>query len=336
MQKNIWNALGFVCFSLALAIIVGCSAPLTIPPLASPAFTLSPSPSAPVPNTPALTAAIATGTPTIRRVLTSTREPTVPTPDYAATVLPLKTPQMLQVMDSPDGEWQARITVRACLAPLVAYDVGADVLYIKNMKTGEERIADEQVLWCDGVGAGGLKGLFWSENSRYFYYTRARMGVPDGCGYWKPPYSVYDTVANETRVLGSGELSPDNTLLAAWGRNELVIWNLNEGEVARNQIVFQALPGAIAWSPNGKSIAVLQTDRGCLSTESFLTRFDAPDFKPTFSKEFDGFDLGGVVWESATELRLVNSQNNQKWRYSFVSGMLEPIPSPTRDAGDDS
>lgn len=46
------------------------------------------------------------------------------------------------------------------------------------------KIVDNQLRSCGGLGAFGLAGLFWSPNSSYFYYTNAREGVPDGCGYW--------------------------------------------------------------------------------------------------------------------------------------------------------
>lgn len=256
----------------------------------------------------------------------------MPTPDYAATALPRKTPETFQILDSPDEKWQARIVVRACLDPLVAYDVGADVLLIRNNETGQESIADEQALYCDGAGAGGLKALFWSENSRYLYYTRARTGVPDGCGYWSPPYSVYDTVMAETQLLGSGKLSPDKTLLAVWGADELVIWNLNGGEVAQSLLDDPTLvPGPIAWSRDDHSLVYMQTSGYCPPGDTFLTRLDAPDYKTVFKRKLAYPDFGGIDWKLADELRLMDWRNMQ-WRYVMSTDYLEPIsftPAPT-------
>ena len=41
---------------------------------------------------------------------------------------------------------------------------------------------ETQLLYCGGIGASGLEGKFWSPDSRFFYYTNAREGWPDG-GY---------------------------------------------------------------------------------------------------------------------------------------------------------
>ena len=269
----------------------------------------------------------ATRTLTLAPTSTHTAAPETPTatPNHPETVIALKTPQSQESFRSPDGKWQAKIVVRTCLETPTPNDWGYEELRIRNLETEQETLADFQVIGCGGLGAYGLKGYSWSDDSRFFYYTDARQGVPDGCGYWSQPYLAFDTQANKTIRIGGGAISPDEKLLAAWDKNEIVIWDWNRGEIACTPATFQAIRGPIAWSPGGQSLVFLQGANYCPPGDTYLTRLDAPDFKPSFAEKLDVPDFDKVRWQSQEELRLFTFMRGEEWRYVFATKKLEPL-----------
>ena len=81
-----------------------------------------------------------------------------------------------------------------------------------------------QLISCGGLGAYGLAGSFWSGTSRFYYFTNAAHGVPDGCGYWLPPLLRLDLTDWSITDLGSGTLSPNRlrmASLAGWRAGDL-------------------------------------------------------------------------------------------------------------------
>jgi hypothetical protein len=97
-----------------------------------------------------------------------------------------------ETFPSPDGQWQAEIAVYGCTATQgiesgEMTEYAYELLRLAPQGTGEWRQVDSQLINCGGLGAYGLGGLCWSPDSRYFYYTDARTGVPDGMGEWSQP-----------------------------------------------------------------------------------------------------------------------------------------------------
>jgi hypothetical protein len=114
------------------------------------------------------------------------------TPDYVKTLVSARTPIVLSSFPSPDGRWRAEAIQYTCLP--VSPDEGMVYEQLKLIsQDGREKVIEDQVHLCEGLGAFGLDGLFWSPNSRYFYYSSASQGVPDGlvC-YWDRPMSRVD------------------------------------------------------------------------------------------------------------------------------------------------
>lgn len=188
------------------------------------------------------------------------------------------------------------------------------------------------------MGAYGLQGFFWSDNSRYFYYTKARQGVPDGCGFWERPYLVFDTQTLQTQWLGGGPLSPDKTPLATWHYTPLgvtnstvsiLIWDLNRGESARHIVDNDLIEGPIAWAPDGNALVFLETENYCPPGGVFLTRLDAPNFQPTLEEKLTQ-EFDNLRWDTPTELRLFTFQRGREWRYVFADKKLKEVPrTPT-------
>jgi hypothetical protein len=173
-------------------------------------------------------------------------------------VIALQQPRLYASYYSPDGIWRVDIIIYDCVKTSMSDMNAYEKLILMNADTGEEQLADDQLQYCGGVGTVGLDGRFWSPNSRYFYYTDAREGYPDGNGsYWVPPLIQLDVTNLNKIYLGYGPRSPDGTKIATWqsNSNELVVWDINGGVIIR-------LP---ALTPNVPLGPMLSTDRKILS-----------------------------------------------------------------------
>jgi hypothetical protein len=193
---------------------------------------------------------------------------------------------------------------------------------------GQEKSVHSQLQSCGCLGAAGLEGLFWSANSRYFYYTDARAGVPDGCGYWQKPIFRLDIRNLHTELLGGALLAPDRTKLAAWQEKELVIWDVDEGKIA-SRIPAHAPNfeiGPVAWSPESNALVYVQTESSCpASGTAYLVQADSATGEQTRLLEFESPTVSRLDWAAPEELRLFD-ENGRQWGYTFGTQDLEPMP----------
>jgi hypothetical protein len=259
-------------------------------------------------STPLTTAVAATKTinPAVTKVPFSgpTTTSTV-TPDYVATqnfietdsvsaVISTVQPEVLETHPSPDRKWRVDVIRYSCInysygdyIGIIAYEQ----LKIVHLSDGTEKIVDDQLQNCDGIGGGGLTGLYWSPNNRYFYYSDWRAGHPETCGNYVVP-TIYrlDTSSEETIMVGGGHISPDKTKLAMWQGNEIVIWDLDNGEVGRvSPLKPDLYNGRIMWADSTKMIEYLQTEWECAPDygKSYITRLDLTDFSQSLIAEYD-------------------------------------------------
>lgn len=116
---------------------------------------------------------------------------------------------------SPDGAWRVDLAIFAC-TPVGAQDFYAYETVSLARTEDAATVVDSQLINCGGLGAYGFDGLFWSADSRYFYYTTAREGVPDGCGDWQPPLRRVDVAIGASEDVSVGDPSPDVAALTAW------------------------------------------------------------------------------------------------------------------------
>jgi hypothetical protein len=202
-------------------------------------------------------------------------------------------------------------------------------LILVDPASGERLLADDQLLYCGGLGSYGFEGRYWSPNSRYFYYTTARQGTPDGCGYWAAPLSRYDVASTQNEFLGMGSLSLDGTRVATIDpvKQELVIWNIDNGELARFPAFTPSRQaGPIAWSPDNQSLVYLQVDSWCpLSGKSSLVLVDPSRPGQTQLLESQSPTFGSVQWNSPDELILFD-ENGKEWRFNLLTNELNQIP----------
>ena len=197
--------------------------------------------------------------------------------------------------------------------------------------SGSETIADSQLLNCSGLGTFGLEGLFWSPNSRYFYYTDARQGVPDGlCGYWEKPILRLQIDSLEKELLGMGPLSPDGTKLATWLGTDLVLWDVNEkpelGRISTQPLNPVTGSGPIAWSPDSQALVYVQTESFCpVAGNSRIVRLDVPTLAQTTVLESEAPTFSRASWEVPDTVKLFD-ENGKAWIYSFKNQKLNPPP----------
>jgi len=285
-------------------------------------------------STPSPTKFVATQTPAPKPTVTKTS-----TPDDVATVQPT----VLANYPSPDGKWRVDIIRHDCInysypdyMGIIAYEQ----LKIVNLNNGTEKIVEDQLLNCDGVGAFGFDGLYWSPSNRYFYYSDWREGSPDGgCGnYFALPIYRLDTVTQEIITIGGSHISPDQTKLAFWRKNEIVIWDLDQGEVARVRgLASNIFNGEIAWSPDGQSLVYLQSTFDCAPDygTTYVTRLDLAKMSQTLLLKFQPPGFGGVSWDGPELITLIDGEG-KLWTYDLITketlllgiAALTPTPVP--------
>jgi hypothetical protein len=301
----------------------------------------------PTPPTQISTVVTATATflpttpPTVTVFLTST-------PDDVATFRAIETasiqtliatvpPFVLEENPSPDGKWQVEVIRYDCISyqyPDYVERIAYEQLKLIELGDGTEKPIKDQLQNCDGIGGGGLKGLYWSPNNRYFYYTDWREGHPESCGNYSVPMIYrFDTLTEENVTVGGGHISPDKTKLAMWERqkNEIVIWDLDQGEMGRVQSLERLrFNGEISWSPDSQSVVYLQTEWDCAPDygRTYLTRLNLTNMSQEllFEQEAPGF--GGVSWDTMDQLTLRDGYNNE-WIYSISRKALTPPLSVT-------
>ena len=258
---------------------------------------------------------------------TFTMEPTSAVPaNERDAIMSLSQADVYSVAPSPDGQWQARVTRYNCVQVNEGDMMAYETLSLVEVATGSERRIDEQLQSCGGMGAYGLNVLFWSPNGRFLYYTDAREGGPDGCGYWERPILRYDLVDQASTQLGGGPISPGGTRLATWQKSDLAIWDVDAGEVGRIAQAGATGIGPIVWSPDSQSLAYARIESFCpLSGMSTVTRLDMADLQPQLLLQSDSPTFGALLWTEPGYLRLFDA-NGAEWRYNLATAELTPGP----------
>jgi hypothetical protein len=253
------------------------------------------------------------------------------TPDIASTVMAMSSPILQESFLSPDGKWRGEVVRYECVRADTREDAdtnAVEILKLTAINDGREIIVQRDLYNCGGVGAYGFAGLFWSSNNQYFYFTDAAKSAPDGlCGYWARPITRVSVDDGEVEALNGGPLSPDKTKLAFWRENNIVIWSLDEDEIAHIPgLVPDAFNNEIAWSPDGQSLVYLQTELDCFPFgTSYVTRLDLAGMKQSLLLESQSPSFNWLTWDAPYRISLVDDQG-VKWRYNLVSQELRPVP----------
>jgi hypothetical protein len=253
----------------------------------------------------------------------STAPETAATPDLAATVIALAKPTVLGTFPSPDGAVAAEVTVYDCVTTETGEVLAYDTLELVD-RGGDRTLAASQLQYCGGLGGHGLQGLSWSPNSRYFYFTDARTGVPDGgCGPWPGSMARVDVADQSVEHLGGAILSPDGVSIASWIADDLVLWSIDGAETDR---IPAAIPGAahgpIAWAPDGRALAYVLTTESCPPwgmTTVVLHRLDQAASRILVESDSPSFIQ--AEWPEAGSLRLLDAAG-LTWNYDLTTDRL--------------
>lgn len=343
---------------LALVFLAGCADLAERTPATSPPTTSSPetqlvditSTRTPTITLEPTTTATALSTPTAEETISPT-QPSEETPDYYATetsivgeILATVTPEPREGYNSPDGVWRAEVFTHNCtqIVPDEWFENAYDQLQIVRRDSQETFTAWTQLQYCGGLGAFGLGGLNWSDDSRYFYFTDAREGVPDGgfMGGWHRTILRVDTTTGETEHLGSGPFSPDGDRFAAIAftpeggcrPEHMTVWDLSGDVLIRYPIEVPedgCWYGDVAWSPGEEQLAFIEAvclgnnfplGGGC---DVNLYRIDIDEEEQQLLWEGrDPAFLAFVLWDEPGSLTLVDNEY-QEWYYDLEAGELE-------------
>jgi len=305
-------------------VVAGCSS-LATSPNATTTAVLAPT-STETPNAPKTVEPLATLT-AIAETSTAMLDVAATSTAIAKAVVAASQPKILASYLSLDKKWRAEVIIYDCVQVSGVDENAYEQLKLVEVSSRAEKIIDSQLQNCGGLGAYGLGGLSWSPNSRYFYYTTAREGWPDGCGYWERPIIRFDTLNQILEYLTGGPFSPDKTKIAMWQEHEMVIWDLDQGEIARTSAVAPAAEiGPIAWSPDSRALVYLQTTTSCPPLgKSYVVRLDLPELASTLLVESETPGFINVIWDVADQLRLFDEQRKE-WRFDFVTKELKPFP----------
>lgn len=320
------------CIVMATGLLAACD---LRPPGQAVAPTLAATASV---DTAAPTLAAATAplaTPTAAAVPTLTPPPTItpgpsPTPAPEALLAAAVEPRVSAVLPSPDGTLRAEVVVYDC-APVGddAAPRSLEILRIVDPVMVTEYQLDSQFIYCGGLGAFGLEPLAWAASGRYFYYTPAREGGPDGaCRPWVRPTVRVDLADWSLTGLDQATASPDGTKVAGWVNGELVVYALDGGELARSAPA--ALPpfvGPPVWSPDGANLAYLQYTTSCGETagESAVVVVDVATSAPRVLLSSSAPEFQSLEWPEPGRL-ILTGMDGGRWNYDLAGGVLTPEP----------
>jgi hypothetical protein len=228
---------------------------------------------------------------------------------------------------SPDGKWVAEFTRIECTRLGELDEYAFERLELVGQSGGGRKDIAIQLQACGGLGAFGLGSLGWSENSRFFYYTDAREGVPDGLAcYWDRPMYAYDVTSGEIIALSDAPASPDGKRVAIRQGEELLIWDRGLGEADRLQ---PAVPGwAVgprSWSPDGMQLAYLQTESNCYPYgRSSLAVVNLDDLSQATYLQDHAPPFHSVEWREQGSLLLFTG-DQKSWSFNPETGQLSPV-----------
>ena len=254
--------------------------------------------------------------------------PPTPTLDLAAILVATVEPTLFGSYPSPDGFWRVEVIIYDCtpIDPEQPRGNSLEQLFLVSALDSGRVLLDSELLHCEGLGAAGLEGLFWSATSSFFYYTRARQGVPDGCGFWQRPMDRINVSDKSTQFVGAGPVSPSGDLIVTWVDHDLTLWNLDGPRVASvTHPLPKAIPGPIAWSPTGEAVAFLLSEDYCPLGLTHLVTMDIDGLNPQVLISSSSPSFAGLAWEAPNHIVLQDEEGG-RWSYNPIMGTLLPNP----------
>jgi hypothetical protein len=272
--------------------------------------------SSPTPSTPAGLRLSSSPEPTIREL---TPEETI------RIVTAVQEADLVESHPSPNEAWLAEIYGYDCVEVAPGQEFSYQELRVVRAGEVGVDVVDSQLIACGGVGAYGLGGLFWSPDSRFFYYTDAAVGVPDGCGFWTPPYWRLDTADLQVERLGEGSLSPDGASIAAWQDGRLGVWPIDDEAIGVLEIPTTfGIAGPLAWKPDSEQVAFVISESSCRAGRSDVGLLDVNDRRAAIVLPSRSPGVSGIEWDAPYRLALTD-EDGVLWRYNVVTEELRRV-----------
>ncbi|UCD98322.1 MAG: hypothetical protein JSV42_15410 [Chloroflexota bacterium] len=258
-------------------------------------------------------------------VATPTRRPPATPADAQSRLLTEVPPRIYDSYPSPDGNWEAQVIIYDCTSvdPEAPGGNSLEQLVLIRLSDSTRTIVDTQFINCGGLGASGLEGRFWTNDSKFFFYTSARDGVPDGCGYfWARPLMRVDITNQLPTRFGSSVISPDGKMIAAWISGQLEIWETSGGQIAMAQTpVPVASTGPIVWSPDNRSVAYLLGEEQCMTGDTHVITVALADMEPLLAYSSENQSFFDLSWDNLNSLTLFDRERNA-WSLNLTTGQL--------------
>ena len=245
----------------------------------------------------------------------------VPVPELAATVIATSPGEVRDSLPSTDGRWRVDLVVHPCVQTAEG-KAAFDELRLVDLTNSADIIFAHQMYLCEGLGAFGLDALLWSSNTRYFYYTDAREGGPDGaCSPWSPPVLRLDPLTLVTEKLESALASSQRDRIVGTQGQDIVIWDIEAGELGRLTPRTPWTNARFAWSPDGGAFAYLQSEHVCPPFgRSSVTLVSVAELAQTARLDSEhGF--GSLRWEQPGAVVLTDAEGRE-WRLDATTGEL--------------
>lgn len=232
-------------------------------------------------------------------------------------------PATLWSAESPDGQFRINIVAYEC-APH-ANGEGMTLEQIELIRTDGSFVGllDETLFNCGELDTAGFEGLFWSPNSRYFYYST--KGISDDLFCY--PYDLdlfrVDVSDGSSSVSNRGPVSPDGTRLVRLGETELTTMDLNTGEEVQSSLVDgTGYVKNAAWSLDGDQIAYLFTPSECVPYETaVLVLYKMERGEPTLLETIEENMFIHITWETPEDITLWDMQG-RGWAYELETKNL--------------
>ena len=318
-RRNFTYLIG-CCVVLSLPGLIGCNRAVsrdTLPTATPPSSGGPTSTPTTRPPEPTRTASPTRTLPAPTPSPTATPAPTA-TPSIVATIVAAGEPETIQSEPSPDGHWRVDVVSYPCVESPKTEARRVEQLKLVDLEQGTDAIVQTQVLVCgDGLGAFGLGGLFWSPDSRSFYYTDAREGVPDGgSACWDRPLWVLHAGDATTERLAKIWARAVDGWIARWLDADLILQDPNGEDVRRTPLHFpQAEVCRILWSPDDGAVVYLQAMQPFEPGRVALIRVDRADAVSTVLFELEDAAFVTADWTTSGQIMLSGLQSGtlQEW-----------------------
>jgi hypothetical protein len=239
-------------------------------------------------------------------------------------------PKIIENYLSPDGQFRADVIQYYCVPVGGEFENAYKQLKIVRMADGREIATADQLNYCDGGEDYGLGGLFWSPNSRYFFYSYSIGYVADWdiCEYtdFIQEMSRVDVTTSAIEVIpGRGELLADGRTMVIPSSGEFMLWDLDEGKIGNALYLIPDTRLLTYQISSDRNSLVYLLAENCLGSpgKTYLVLWDITLSQHTLLLEVEDPPLINVIWDETGELTLWYADSTQQ-QFNLATGELVP------------